>query len=78
MVCGQEPETFPNGKLVLCPVVFVQVAPIADNVPGEKHERCFSGELQCFQGSRSCDDLPEIESSGGDDNLLCQRRTLTG
>jgi hypothetical protein len=47
-------------------------------VPGEKHERCFSGELQCFQGSRSCDDLPEIESSGGDDNLLCQRRTLTG
>src|ERR1017187_10632600 len=29
MVCGQEPETFPNGKLVLCPVVFVQASPFS-------------------------------------------------
>ena len=78
MICGENPETFPNGKLVLCSVVLVEVAPIADNVPGQKRGRAFSRVLQCFQGSRSCDNLPEIESSGGDDNLLCQRRTLTG
>src|ERR1017187_4055342 len=74
---GQNPETFLHGELILCTIFAVQVAPVADDVAVQEFCGRLFTALQCIQGTWSRDDCPETESRCSDDNLLCQRETLT-
>ncbi len=57
--------------------MFVQVAPVADDMTVQEFCGPLFTALQRIQGTWSRDDCPETESRCSDDNLLCQRETLT-
>ena len=57
--------------------MFVHVAPVADDMTVQEFCGRLFTALQRIQGTWSRDDCPETESRCSDDNLLCQRETLT-